>query len=161
MTRKLVKGQILWDTGWLESHLDLRFDMEITNRYFLYYSYLLSEAQLIAPRVKIRDARKPVWKRLQTRVSKGRDVPRDVPGQTGTGRPAVPLSRDKDIFLVPVSLCPGTRAWVNVPGQTPLSRDVPGQNYFPILLINCIIFLSLFVVAIFLSSCTSLFIPLH
>ena len=67
MTRKLVKGQILWDTGWLESHLDLRFDMEITNRYFLYYSYLLSEAQLIAPRVKIRDARKPVWKRLQTK----------------------------------------------------------------------------------------------
>ena len=62
-----LKGQILWDTGWLESHLDLRFDMEITNRYFLYYSYLLSEAQLIAPCVKIRDARKPVCKRLQTK----------------------------------------------------------------------------------------------
>ena len=31
-------------------------------------------------------------------------------------------------FLVPVSLCPGTRAGANVPGQTPLSRDVPGQN---------------------------------
>ena len=32
--------------------------------------------------------------------------------------------------LVPVSLCPGTRAGANVPGQTPLSRDVPGQNEF-------------------------------
>ena len=52
-------------------------------------------------------------------------------GQTGTGRPAVPLSRDKGIFLVPVSLCPGTRAGANVPGQNPLSRDVPGQNHLP------------------------------
>ena len=41
-------------------------------------------------------------------VSKGRDVPRDVPGQTGTGRPVVPLSRDKKKFL---SWCPF------VPGQ--------------------------------------------
>ena len=55
---------------------------------------------------------------------------RDVSGQTGTGRPAVPLSRDKDIFLVPVSLCAGTRDGVNVPGQTPLSRYVPGQNHY-------------------------------
>ena len=31
-------------------------------------------------------------------------------------------------FLVPVSLCPETRAGVNVPGQTPLSWDVQGQN---------------------------------
>ena len=77
----------------------------------------------------------------------------------GTSRcPFVPGQKN---FLVPVSLCPGTRAGANVPGQNPLSRDVPGQNYFPILHINCIIFLSLFVVAIFLSSCTSLFIPLH
>ena len=60
------------------------------------------------------------------RVSTGRDVP----GQTGTGRPAVPLSRDKDILLVPLSLCPGTRAGVGVPGQTPLSPDDPGQNPF-------------------------------
>ena len=30
--------------------------------------------------------------------------------------------------LVPVSLCPGTRAGAKIPGQTPLSRDVPGQN---------------------------------
>ena len=37
------------------------------------------------------------------------------------GRPVVPLSRDKDISLVPLSLCPGTRAGANV----------PGQNYFP------------------------------
>jgi hypothetical protein len=27
-----------------------------------------------------------------------------------------------------VSLCPGTRAGAKIPGQTPLSRDVPGQN---------------------------------
>ena len=30
-----------------------------------------------------------------------------------------------------MSLCPGTRAGANVPGQTPLSRDVPGQNHPP------------------------------
>jgi hypothetical protein len=30
-----------------------------------------------------------------------------------------------------VSLCPGTRAGAKIPGQTPLSRDVPGQNHFP------------------------------
>jgi hypothetical protein len=30
---------------------------------------------------------------VRTRVSTGRDVP----GQTGTGRPVVPLSRDKEI----------------------------------------------------------------
>ena len=30
--------------------------------------------------------------------------------------------------LVPVSLCPGTRAGAKIPGQNPLSRDVPGQN---------------------------------
>ena len=56
---------------------------------------------------------------IQTSVSKGQDVP----GQTGTGRPVVPLSRDKKKLLVPVSRCPGTRAGANVPGQTPLSRD--------------------------------------
>ena len=33
-------------------------------------------------------------------------------------------------ILVPVSLCPGTRGGANVPGQTLLSRDVPGQNEF-------------------------------
>ena len=44
----------------------------------------------------------------------------------GTSRcPFVPGQKN---FLVPVSLCPGTRAGANVPGQTPLSRDVPGQN---------------------------------
>ena len=30
-----------------------------------------------------------------------------------------------------MSLCPGTRAGANVPGQTPLSRPVPGQNNLP------------------------------
>ena len=50
---------------------------------------------------------------LETLVSKGRDIP----GQTGTGRPVVPLSRDKK------NSCPGV----------PLSRDkgrskCPGTN---------------------------------
>jgi hypothetical protein len=54
---------------------------------------------------------------VHTSVSTGRDVPLDVPGQRN--------------FLVPVSLCPGTRAGANVLGQIPLSRDVPGQNHFP------------------------------
>ena len=53
----------------------------------------------------------------------GVGFPRD-----GTSRcPFVPGQKN---FLVPVSLCPGTRAGANVPGQTPLSRDVPGQNEF-------------------------------
>ena len=85
------------------------------------------------------------------RLSTGRDVPRDVPGQTGTGRPAVPLSRDKDIFLVPLSLCPGTTTPALVPGQTLLSRDVPGQNHFlfcTLIADNCIFFNLLVVVAI-------------
>ena len=51
--------------------------------------------------------------KVENRVSTGRDVP----GQKK--------------ILVPVSLCPGTRAGANVPGQTPLTRDVPGQNHFP------------------------------
>ena len=38
------------------------------------------------------------------------------------------MSRDKKVLPVPLSLCPGTRAGANVTGQTPLSRDVPGQN---------------------------------
>ena len=42
---------------------------------------------------------------FSNRVSKGRDVP----GQTGTGRPVVPLSRDNEGTSVPVSLCPGTK----------------------------------------------------
>ena len=45
-------------------------------------------------------------------------VPRDVPGQTGTGRPVVPLSRDKEIFL---SRCP----FVPGQGQEQMSRDKP------------------------------------
>ena len=44
---------------------------------------------------------------VNTRVSTGRDVPRDVPGQNGTGRPVVPLSRDKGR-----SKCPGTNSSV-------------------------------------------------
>merc|ERR1712051_922 len=74
-------------------------------------------------------------KSFHTRVSKGRDVPRDVPLSLCPGTkkfpcPVVPLSRDKKVLPVPLSLCPGTRAGANVPGQTPLSRDVSGQNEF-------------------------------
>ena len=57
------------------------------------------------------------WEILSS-VSKGRDVPRDVPGQTGTGRPVVPLSWDKKKFL---SRCPG----VPGQGQEQMSRDKP------------------------------------
>ena len=47
----------------------------------------------------------------------------------GTSRcPFVPRQK---YFLVPLSLCPGTRAGAKIPGQTPLSRDVPGQNHIP------------------------------
>ena len=53
-----------------------------------------------------------------------------VPGQKKFPCPVVPLSRDKKVLPVPLSLCPGTMAGANVPGQTPLSRDVPGQNEF-------------------------------
>ena len=58
---------------------------------------------------------------VYNRVSKGRDVPRDVPGQTGTGRPFVPLSRDKKKFL---SRCP----FVPGQGQEQMSRDGTGQS---------------------------------
>ena len=47
----------------------------------------------------------------------------------GTSRCPFVLGQKK--ILVPVSLCPGTRAEANVPGQTSLSRDVPGQNHLP------------------------------
>ena len=53
---------------------------------------------------------------VQVRVSKGRDVPRDVPGQTGTGRPVVPLSRDKKKILSRCPVVPGQ-------GQKQMSRD--------------------------------------
>ena len=51
-------------------------------------------------------------------------------GFQGKGRPVVPLSLCPGTKknLVPVSLCPRTRAGANVPGQTPLSGDVPEQN---------------------------------
>ena len=53
-----------------------------------------------------------------TRVSKGRDVPRDVPGQSGTGRPVVPLSRDKKVSL-------SRRPFVTRTKKISLSRPVP------------------------------------
>ena len=49
---------------------------------------------------------------IQNSVSKGRDVP----GQTGTGCPVVPLSRDKKIFLSRCPVVPGQ-------GQEQMSRD--------------------------------------
>ena len=55
----------------------------------------------------------------------GQDVPQEVPGQSGTWPPSVPLSWDKKQYLVPLSLCPVTRAAAKIPGQTPLwtTRD--------------------------------------
>ena len=53
---------------------------------------------------------------VKSSVSTGREVPRDGPGQTGTGRPIVPLSQDKEIFL---SRCP----FVPGQGQEQMSRD--------------------------------------
>ena len=69
----------------------------------------------------------------ETRVSTGRDVPRDVPGQTGTGRLVVPLSRDKKKFLFRCPfvsgqgqeqkywdklLCPGTKSTKKLKKET-------------------------------------------
>jgi hypothetical protein len=49
--------------------------------------------------------------------------------RNGTSR--CPFVLGKINFLVPVYLCPGTRAGAKILGQTPLSWDVPGQNHFP------------------------------
>ena len=46
----------------------------------------------------------------------------------GGGRVSFVTGQKK--VLVPVSLCPGTRAGANVPGQTLMSRDVPEQKNF-------------------------------
>ena len=48
-----------------------------------------------------------------------------VPGQK---KFPVPLSRDKKVLPVPLSLCSGTRAGAKIPGQTFLSRDVLEQK---------------------------------
>jgi hypothetical protein len=37
----------------------------------------------------------------------------------------------KKYFLVLLFLCPGTRAGAKIPGQTPLSWDVPDKIIFP------------------------------
>ena len=50
---------------------------------------------------------------------------------TGTipdGTSCCPFVLGQKKILVPVSRCTGIRAGANVPGQTPLSRPVPGQN---------------------------------
>ena len=62
-----------------------------------------------------------------TRVSTGRDVP----GQTGTGRPVVPLSRDKKVSLSRCPFVPGQKSFACP--AVPLSRDkgrskCPGTN---------------------------------
>ena len=60
--------------------------------------------------------------------------PRDVPGQSGTGRPVVPLSQDKKISLSHCPFVPGQgqeqKSWEKLlcPG---MSREVLGQNYLP------------------------------
>jgi hypothetical protein len=63
-------------------------------------------------------------KKKQTSVSTGRDVPRGIPGQSGTERPVIPLSWDKEIFLSQCPFFPGQ-------GQEQMSGDVPGQNHLP------------------------------
>ena len=52
---------------------------------------LFSAGLEVSPPSKLKTGKCWFW----LRVSKGRDVPQDVPGQTGTGRPVVPLPRDK------------------------------------------------------------------
>ena len=56
---------------------------------------------------------------------------RDVPGQTGTGRPVIPLSRDKKISLSRRPFVPGQKSFACP--AVPLSRDkgrskCPGTN---------------------------------
>ena len=56
---------------------------------------------------------------------------RDVPGQTGTGRPVVPLSRDKKVSLSRRPFVPGQKSFACP--AVPLSRDkgrskCPGTN---------------------------------
>ena len=53
-----------------------------------------------------------------TSVSTGR------PGTNRDGMSRCPFVPGQRNFLVPVSLCPGTRAGAKIPGQTLLSRDV-------------------------------------
>ena len=57
--------------------------------------------------------------------------PAGRPGTNRDGTSRCPFVPGQKKILVPVSLCPGTRAGANVPGQTPLSRPVPGQNNLP------------------------------
>ena len=63
----------------------------------------------------------------------GLGFPRDGTsrGTNRDGTSSCPFVLGQKKILVPVSLCPGTRAGANVPGQTPLSRPVPGQNNLP------------------------------
>ena len=70
-------------------------------------------------------------KRIFASVSKGRDIPRDVLGQTGTGRPVVPLSLDKKVSLSRRPFVPGQKSFACP--AVPLSRDkgrskCPGTN---------------------------------
>ena len=66
-------------------------------------------------------------------VSNGTGLPVAVPGYSGMGQNVlVPVSfcpgTKKICFLL--SLCPRTRTGEKIPGQTPLSRDVPGRNHY-------------------------------
>ena len=78
------------------------------------------------------------WLRLNYHTSKmrghrqqcfqGTGRPAGRPGTNRDGTSRCPFVPGQKKILVPVSRCPGTRAGANVPGQTPLSRPVPGQN---------------------------------
>ena len=52
-----------------------------------------------------------------------KEFPRD--GSKKFPCPAITLSWDKKSFLVPLSLCPWTRVAAKIPGQAPLSLDIP------------------------------------
>ena len=90
----------------------------------------LQEARFSFPRAKFKVYFNPRDEEIsvpETRVSKGRDVP----GQTGTGRPVVPLSRDKKVSLSRRPFVPGQKSFACP--AVPLSRDkgrskCPGTN---------------------------------
>ena len=61
----------------------------------------------------------------------GQDIPfSNYPGTKKFPCPAVPLSQNKNVFLVLQPFCPGKRAGAKIPRQTPVSQNIPGQNQY-------------------------------
>ena len=65
---------------------------------------------------------------LEGKCFHGTGRPAGRPGTNRDGTSRCPFVPGQKKILVPVSLCPGTRAGAKIPGQTPLSRGVPRQN---------------------------------